>query len=58
MYSARAARYSAPELKVFADMLSELVADMDRDPDQDFLGELFMALDLGNEWRGQFFHPL
>ena len=57
MYSARAARYSAPELKVFADMLFELVADMDRDPDQDFLGELFMALDLGNEWRGQFFTP-
>lgn len=57
MYASRAARYSASELKVFADMLFELVADMDRDPDQDFLGELFMALDLGNEWRGQFFTP-
>ena len=57
MYSSRAARYSASELKAFADMLFELVADMDRDPDQDFLGELFMSLDLGNEWRGQFFTP-
>lgn len=57
MYSSRAARYSASGLKMFADMLFELVADMDRDPDQDFLGELFMALDLGNEWRGQFFTP-
>lgn len=57
IYSSRAARYSASELKMFADMLFELVADMDRDPDQDFLGELFMALDLGNEWRGQFFTP-
>ena len=30
---------------------------MERDPEQDFLGELFMALGLGNEWKGQFFTP-
>ena len=57
IYRSRAGRYSAAELKAFADLLFELVADMERDPDQDFLGELFMALDLGNEWRGQFFTP-
>ena len=31
--------------------------EMEREPDQDLLGELFMALDLGNEWKGQFFTP-
>lgn len=37
--------------------LFEVVAEMERNPDQDFLGELFMALELGNEWKGQFFTP-
>ena len=39
-------------------MLAEVVADLEHNPDQDFLGELFMALDLGNEWAGQFFTPV
>ena len=38
-------------------MLLEVVAELERDPEQDFLGELFMALGLGNEWKGQFFTP-
>ena len=29
----------------------------DRDPDQDFLGKLYMDLELGNHWKGQFFTP-
>ena len=28
---------------------------MEQNPDQDMLGELFMALGLANEWKGQFF---
>ena len=28
-----------------------------KNPDQDMLGELFMALGLANEWKGQFFTP-
>ena len=55
MYRSRAEKYSAKELEVFADMLLEVVAELERDPEQDFLGELFMALGLGNEWKGQFF---
>lgn len=58
LYRSHAERYSAKELEVFADMLFEVVAELERDPEQDFLGELFMALGLGNEWKGQFFHPL
>lgn len=56
-YCSRAAKYSAQEIEVFSRMLGEVVADLERDPDQDFLGELFMSLDLGNEWKGQFFTP-
>lgn len=57
MYRSRAEKYSTKELEVFADMLLEVVAELERDPEQDFLGELFMALGLGNEWKGQFFTP-
>ena len=41
MYRSRAEKYSAKELEVFADMLLEVVAELERDPEQDFLGELF-----------------
>ena len=57
MYRDRAGKYSTKELEAFSDMLFEVVAELERDPDQDFLGELFMALGLGNEWKGQFFTP-
>ncbi len=57
LYRARAGKYSDAEMATFSQMLLEVIEDMDRDPDQDFLGELFMALDLGNEWKGQFFTP-
>lgn len=57
MYRDRACKYSAKELEAFSDMLFEVIAELERDPDQDFLGELFMALGLGNEWKGQFFTP-
>lgn len=57
MYRDRACKYSAKELEAFSDMLFEVIAELERDPDQDFLGELFMTLGLGNEWKGQFFTP-
>lgn len=56
-YMNHASRYSAAEIEVFAQMLGEVAEGMERDPDQDLLGELFMALDLSNEWKGQFFTP-
>lgn len=56
-YLSRAKKYSVKELEVFAQMLAEVTMEMDRNPDQDFLGELFMSLDLANEWKGQFFTP-
>ena len=56
-YRDRAQKYSGKELEIFADMLAKVVYAMEQNPDQDFLGELFIALDLGNEWKGQFFTP-
>lgn len=34
-----------------------IVSALDADQEQDFLGKLFMLLELGNHWRGQFFTP-
>ena len=52
-----AAKYDGKELEIFSAMIAETTLGLDENPEQDFLGELFMALDLGNEWRGQFFTP-
>lgn len=56
-YLARAEKYKAAERDVIAQMLAEVVMAFEDDPDQDFLGELFMVLELSNEWKGQFFTP-
>lgn len=56
-YMSHASRYSSTEIEIFAQMLSEVSLEVERNPDQDFLGDLFMALGLGNQWRGQFFTP-
>lgn len=57
MYLTIAKRYNSKELECFAEMLAIIVTAIDRDPDQDFLGDLFMCLGLGNESGGQFFTP-
>ncbi len=56
-YIKHAEKYSKNDLDVFGQMLAEVVLELDRNPDQDLLGELFMTLDLANEWKGQFFTP-
>lgn len=57
MYLAISKKYSKREMAVFPEMFAEVVNGIDINPDQDFLGELFMALELSNEWKGQFFTP-
>ena len=37
--------------------MAVIVEALERNPEQDFLGELFMELKLGNHWKGQFFTP-
>lgn len=43
----------AAPAKIFAYITSAL----EENPEQDFLGNLFMELDLGSHWKGQFFTP-
>lgn len=47
-------RYERPEVDRFPAMLAELVQALERRR-HDVLGELFMALELSDHWKGQFF---
>lgn len=40
-----------------AQLFDIIVTALEKDPEQDFLGKLYMALELGNHWKGQFFTP-
>lgn len=50
-------RYSKAEQEGFPKLFALTVEALEAEPDQDFLGEMFMGLDLGNHWKGQFFTP-
>lgn len=52
-----AKKYSEDEIKRMAEMLMQMVYAIDGNPDQDFLGELYMTCELGNDHAGQFFTP-
>lgn len=52
-----AQKYSEDELKVFPEFFNQIVMGMEETPDCDFLGELYMNLELGNKHTGQFFTP-
>ncbi len=56
-YIETARKYSKGEMDAMAEMMALVVIGMEDNPDQDFLGELFMALELGSHWHGQFFTP-
>lgn len=40
-----------------AQMLGIITMALEQNPDQDFLGKLYMNLNIGNHWKGQFFTP-
>lgn len=40
-----------------AKILAIIVMALEKNPEQDFLGKMFMELELGNHWKGQFFTP-
>jgi len=56
-YKTIAEKYKPDELHRFALMLQEVIAGMEQNADQDFFGELYMALELGNKRIGQCFTP-
>ncbi len=40
-----------------AQCMAVIVEALEKNPEQDFLGELFMELELGNHWKGQLNSP-
>ena len=40
-----------------AKLMAVIVTALENEPEQDFLGSMYMQLELGNHWRGQFFTP-
>lgn len=57
LYMQVAGQYKRSELDIFARMIAEIVNGLEENPDQDFLGEMYMALDFGSAAAGQFFTP-
>lgn len=57
LYEQIAHQYKQNELDVFARMIAEIVNGLEDNPDQDFLGEMYMALEFGSSSAGQFFTP-
>ncbi len=55
-YMRVAQRYTKEELLLFPEMLGELAEELETGFD-DVLGGVFMEMELGNKWRGQFFTP-
>lgn len=49
--------YSKTEQKLFPELFAHMVMALECNPEQDFLGKIFMDLDLGNRGNGQFFTP-
>ena len=50
-------QYDADEQAIFPALFDKLVCALDENPEQDFLGDMFMRLELGSHWHGQFFTP-
>jgi type I restriction-modification system DNA methylase subunit len=50
-------KYTKDEMQVFPQILGEIVMQLEAEPEQDLLGDLYMQLDLGSHWHGQFFTP-
>lgn len=50
-------KYTHDEAQLFPTMYALMVLGMEENPNQDFLGDLYMSLGLGNANAGQFFTP-
>lgn len=57
MYLSIVKKYKKNEMDIFPRLAAYVVEALDKNQEQDFLGELFMNLDLSNEHNGQFFTP-
>ncbi len=50
-------KYTKDELDLFPEMFAQVVLAFEKNTEQDFLGDIFLALNLHDEWRGQCFTP-
>ncbi len=50
-------KYDSDEIVKMGSLLGLLTLGLEENPEQDFLGEMYMQLDLGSHWHGQFFTP-
>lgn len=50
-------KYSKQEQELFSELLAHLVMALDLEPEQDFLGEIYMKLNLGSKVLQQVFTP-
>ena len=50
-------KYTPEEAKKFPKIFCEIINQIEKEPEQDFLGDLYMTLELGSHWHGQFFTP-
>lgn len=50
-------KYDQKEQTLFPKLFAIVIEALEKNPEQDFLGELFMNLELGSHWKGQFFTP-
>lgn len=57
MYLKRIQKYSKKEQEIFPQLAAEVVLALEKNPEQDFLGKIFMELNLSNDSGGQFFTP-
>lgn len=57
MYMRIAKKYDKDELNAFPKFFTHIVMGMEENPECDFLGDLYMRLNLGNSKAGQFFTP-
>lgn len=55
-YMATIERYGPEEVQLFPRLLGMVTEALEIEF-QDFLGEMFMELEMGNKWKGQFFTP-
>ena len=57
MYLKRIQKYNKKEQELFPRLAAEVVLALEKNPEQDFLGKIFMELNLSNDSGGQFFTP-
>lgn len=57
LYLSTIQKYKPEEQAIFPELAADVVNALERNPKQDYLGKMFMELDLGNASGGQFFTP-